>query len=321
MPVKDIILIVVFVLVVIFLWNFFKQEKVPKNTVLALTGSLGQGKSFIGVKEAIKHHNKMRLLYMLGVIKEKPIFYSNIPVYLGRTFIIFGKKRWTEMLTFNMVIGVDRQSQYCTVFIDELGQFADQYSFNNPFVMQYIQRYMRLFRHWTDGKLIWTDQASDNVVKPLRSRTNVIYNLSNFRRWWLLFYKVDVQRVTMIEDVITMDEVTSGEDLPYFFGILPFKYFTFLNKVLFFIMPPKYYDSRCYSETYLATDNYKSMYFKKYKTEDYLQLPNFREMKQIYKTNGRISLKQAEYFLEEHKELIENEKKVLKQINKEDKTD
>jgi hypothetical protein len=275
------------IFLVVVLVHHFTQKQIPKNTVIGFTGALGSGKSYIGVHQALKHYRSIRGLIFWGLlkVKEKPVLLSNIPIYMGRKYLFFGKEIWSNKLTYAHLVGIDHIPEHSTIFVDEFGQFASQYDFDNPFVMQYLQKFLRLFRHWTDGKLIFTDQSSSNIVKALRTRMNQIYHLSDFGRFLFFFYKVNVQELHYLEEgVQTTTNQTELQDLPFFFGYLPFKYLKFLNP-----FKPKY-DSRCYSITYqpMTHNNFDS--WDKYKTNYFIDLPNNAEMRTQYRKHGFISL-------------------------------
>lgn len=292
----DLILIAAIIMAVFVLFNYFGQKRIPKNTLIGFTGSLGSGKTYLGVREAIKHYKYTRLLFKLRIIrrKTKPLFYSNIPIYLGKQFLFFGEPVWSRQLTYAHLTGVDRIPEYSTVFIDEFGQFASQYDYDNPFVMQYLQKFLRLFRHWTDGKLIFTDQSSSNIVKALRTRMNQVYHLSDFRRSWIFFFKVNVQELHFVEDgVQTMTTQEEINDLPYFFGYLPFKFLTFLNPF------KKSYDSRCYSITYNPIQESIPLSWNQYKTNYFIDLPNNTMMRKQFRQDGYISLPDMLNYLKE----------------------
>jgi hypothetical protein len=149
------------------------------------------------------------------------------------------------MITYEHLTLQERIVEYSVLFIDELGQFADQFSYDNPFVVQYLQKFIRFIRHYIDGYLVLTDQTSSNVVVQIRRRINVIYNLSNFRRFMLFFYKTNVDEVHITEDITTIKNANIPDsEQEYFLGYLPFKWFRFLDISRFFTY--KSYESRCY---------------------------------------------------------------------------
>lgn len=241
-----IILIVLIILIVILLYQTFRAKKLTKNTVLCFTGGLGAGKTFMGVKSTLRYYKLMRLRYYIGKlpfmcalgigVKTKPVIYSNIPIK-------YGKKKYAEIFTREHLLMSAALPMGAIVFIDEIGQFASQYDYDNPYVMVLVQRFIRFYRHFIEnGKLIVTDQSNSNIVVAIRRRINVIYNLNNFRRFCgvLPFFKVDVNELQSIEDTINTNNLELT-DTEYFFGFLPYKWQK--NK--------RHYDSRCYSIMYM----------------------------------------------------------------------
>jgi hypothetical protein len=292
----EILFIAAIIMAVVIVIHLFTQKKIPNNTVIGFTGALGSGKSYIGVHQALKHYSAVRRLifFRLLRVKKKPVLLSNIPIYMGRKFVFFGKQIWSQQLTYAHLVGIDHIPEHSTLFIDEFGQFASQYDFDNPFVMQYLQKFLRLFRHWTDGKLIFTDQSSSNIVKALRTRMNQIYHLSDFHRFLFAFYKVNVQELQYLEDgVQTTTSQTEIQELPFFFGYLPFKYLKFLNP-----FKPRY-DSRCYSITYQPLYHQSFNPWSAYKTDYFIDLPNNSQMRKQFKYNGFISLDDMLKYLHE----------------------
>lgn len=305
-------LIVLYTAIVLITWLFAK--KVPNDTVLAFTGGLGQGKTLIGVNTALKKLKKARIMWALGWLndKEMPQLYSNIPIMIKNGLIVrIGYKmrngvkmerfEFSILLTYEMLTMIDRTNEYSITFIDELGQFADQYSYDNPFVMQYLQFYIRFYRHFIDGYFIYTDQASDNITKPIRVRTNMIHNLNGFRRFLIFFYKVDVLEFIMSEDAQT---ITSNqlEEPPYFFGHLPFKFFKKLDITR--LWSHKKYDSRCYSPLYKDVVFGKTETHAEYKTDYLIDLPNNTEMKKLFKKQGYITQEQMQKYTAEWREIV-----------------
>jgi hypothetical protein len=291
----DILLIIAAVFLIIFLYNYFKQKHIPNNTVLAFTGALGSGKSFLAVRTGIKYFKRTlrtRALFRLiplpvlgfgkKYLPEEPQFYSSIPVYIGRLWIFFGKKRWATQLEEDHLLLNSRIVEYSVVFIDEIGAFASQHDWDSPFVMIKLQEFMRFFRHYVDGLLILTDQSSSNIVVDIRRRINQIYHLSDFRKYFFMFYKINVSEIHITEDLINMRDADEQEQ-PYFFGFVPMKWMYLLP---FFT---KHYDSRCYSINYLADYADYENIWSKLKTNYFIEMPNSDEMRKEYKKQGFIT--------------------------------
>jgi hypothetical protein len=317
-------------LLVYFVITWWNQKKKPKSTVVCLTGGLGTGKSFIGVGIArisllwrriawfIGFYDKRIFIRKIGPIRfykriraSKPLMYSNIPIALSfyrKTVkddtkrVIHEKgevKEWSVMLTYEHLLTTISMVEYSVIFVDEVGQFANQYEFDNPFVMQDLQKFFRFCRHWLDCKLIVTDQNSSNIVVALRRRINNILNLSNFRRVLVFFYKVDVAEIVVTDDATTIINTEDATNLPYFFGLLPFKFLPFLNRLLGY---KKRYDSRCYSIMYdPATDEQadKEISWNQYKTKYFIELPTNKQMRDEFKKKGFLTQPEMTKYIEE----------------------
>ena len=293
---------------------FIFRKKVPKDTVVAFTGGLGSGKTLIGVSQSVKSYRRYLLLWRLGQLKDRdgkkvpiPLFYSNIPVKIKIPFyarkyfkgqLIKKKFVFAEKLKYEHILTVERVREYSVVFIDELGQFADQYSYDNPFVVVYLQSFIRFFRHFIDGRMFITDQSSSNVVVQIRRRLNVIYNLSEFRRVNFWFYKVKVDQMLITEDIMTIKE-SNQDDEQYFAGYVPFKFFRFLDFTRLFTY--KKYVSRVYAPLY---DNVLSSLdnetFGEYYTKYLIDIPKNEQLKKDYKKDGFVTRDKMIDFIEKN---------------------
>lgn len=236
-----------------------RAEKITKNTVVAFTGSLGTGKTYIGTHYAKKCYRKQKIKHLLYSILPKPLkslihggkekarLYSNIPIIIGHKHIkLTGSKRkksvplYSTPLSSEVITLKKRIPESSIIFIDEIGQFASQYDYDNPRVMEQFHHFVRFYRHFIDGRLIVTDQSSDNIVVQLRRRINLIYNLNDFKRFWFImpYYKVNVTPVLSLEGIKQAETVEEKER--YFFGSLPY----------WWQKKKRIYDSRCYSQLY-----------------------------------------------------------------------
>ena len=295
--------------------NFLRSKKFPQDTVICLTGGLGTGKTLIAVDQAIKEYRKRLLMWRLGLYNkrkglklikkaEMPRLYSNIPLLLRRPIYISRKliphrEYFSEVLTYEHILLLDRVPEYSVVMIDEVGQVADQYQYDNPFVMQDLQKFVRYFRHFVDGKLILTDQSSSNIVVAIRRRINKIYNLHDFKRNWFFFFKVKVQELFISEDIMTTAEENIHKDYEFFYGLLPLKWLRFLDITRLWTY--KKYDSRCYSVMYDdVVKKQNDRQHEGYKTDYVIDIPNNAEMRKEFRAKGFIPADKMQEYIKQY---------------------
>lgn len=227
------------------LYKMFKSYRISNNTVVAFTGTMGSGKTYIAVREAVQAYRRQRLSHRLykwflpyRIFKPSGKYpatiYSNIPIKIGR-------KKYSEPLLVEHLLREKPLPQKAVVVIDEIGQFASQWDYDNPLVREQIADFTRFFRHWIDGRMFITDQSADNIVKPIRCRLGMIYHLNDFRRCFGIapLFTVTVTPLLCVEDNNTAIQIENEEER-FFFGFLPYKWMRSWRR----------YDSRCYSEIY-----------------------------------------------------------------------
>lgn len=298
--------------------SFYKAKKMPKDTVICFTGGLGTGKTLIAVNQAIKAYRKTLLLWKLGRYKykdeagkkknvEMPLFYSNIPIMIKMPFFIKGpKKQFSYMLDYDHILLKKIIKEYSVIMIDEVGSIANQYSYDNPFVRQFVEELFRFFRHIVDGRIFLTDQSSGNIAINIRRRLNIVYNLHEFKRDKLFFYKVNVVSVVQIDEAQTTLEMNKEEEFPYMYGYLPFKFFKKLDPTRFFTY--KKYESRVYKYIYddYLQDFNDPISFNDFYTKYLIRIPNTKIMKDDFKKQGFLTQNQMEKYYNEFIENFEN---------------
>ena len=245
-----ILLIIATIIVVFVLWKSFKAFKLPDNNIICFTGTLGSGKTYLAVSNALKAYKRQRLKHFIYkhfkpfkfMCPESvyPAFiYSNIPIQINSS-----KKhpKYSIPFTKKHLLMQELLPERCVVLIDEIGQFCSQWEYDNPYVMQNTQTLIRFFRHFTNGKMFLTDQVSDNIVKPIRDRMGFIYQLNGFERVFkiLPFYQTSVIPILSLDNGMTSIEQENPNSF-YFFGFLPYKW-----------MKIKHYESRCFKPLYTS---------------------------------------------------------------------
>ena len=249
-----IVTILLLVVVGYLLYRFVKAYRLPNNNIICFTGTLGSGKTYLAVAQALRTYKRQRLkhffyrklrflrpllCFFMPECKFPASLYSNIPIQIN-----FSKKRprYALPLTKEHLLMMELLPERAVVLIDELGQICSQWEFDNPYVMQNVQTLVRFFRHFTNGKMFVTDQVSSNIVKPIRDRLGYVYQLNDFHRDMLLlpFFKVDCIPLQNLDDGGTNIEADLNDiSIFYFYGFLPYKW-----------MKLKHYESRCFRKLY-----------------------------------------------------------------------
>lgn len=258
-------------------WSF-RASKKPKDRVRLYCGTMGSGKTFNAVNDTVRAYKRMLFRSRLMPWKYKtPHFYSNIPIQLRK--LKRKERNYLTCLCGRKIKNVDHVAKYCLdsgvelrsllenwgvlnkwitkehlflnkllpdntcVLLDEMSLIADQYSHDIPEVREQLVFFIGFCRHWFlghGGLLACTAQATDSIVKQVRTKFGVCVLLSNFRRllWITPWYVVDVHEMLNADDVrIVDDDVTIEKKIkPYYFGYLGYR--------------KRFYNSRCYSLAY-----------------------------------------------------------------------
>lgn len=226
----------ILILIALFLlgWWLLKPYIISYDTVCAFTGGLGSGKSLMSVKMALKllRKNRMKVkwhnLFHKNKI-EKPLLFSSIPLRVSR-------KEWALQLREEHLLLSARLPEKCVVFIDEIDQFASQFEFKEPNILENFNEWARLFRHYTKGGyMVCNAQSSDNIVLQIRRRMNTVFNLMQFKKHFFRFYTVRIRNITIAEDIKTIEEENAEDNTSRAFGYIPFL---------------RRYDTYCYSDRY-----------------------------------------------------------------------
>lgn len=255
------ILALLVIIIAIFL---FISYTLNYDTVVAFTGGLGSGKTFLSVKTARKLLRKVRFEVWLYNLfhkdkKIKPMLYSSIPVKVS-------KKEWALELTPEHCLLKTRLCEKAIVFIDEIGAFASQFDFDLPNVKDNFNEFTRLYRQYTKGGyLVVNDQCSENINLYIRRRINTVFNLMHFKKWLGFIYTVRVRNISISEEIKTIEEEDTEDSTTIMFGLIPFF---------------KSYDTYCYSERYNTVPFNAENQFKYYKRNKMLVCPKNRVKKE-----------------------------------------
>ena len=277
-------------------WKILKSYRLNTyDTIVSFTGGLGSGKSFLSVDMAIKLLRRKRrevkwknLFRKKGSKLPRPLLYSSIPVRIS-------KKEMAVQLTDKHLTLQQKLVQNSVVFIDEIGSFCSQFDFKAKNA-DVFDEFIRFYRHYTKGGfIVCNDQCSENIVLQVRRRLNTVYNLMGFRKWFGLFYTVKVRNISVSEEIKTIEEQDTEDNMTTLFGIIPWS---------------RRYDTHCYAPRYQYVPESDPIPHAGLTKLDILRLPK----KEVQTLDSRI--KQAQ----EQAEKAENAQKAydeLKKINQE----
>ena len=259
---------------IFILWKIFKSYSLNTfDTVVAFTGGLGSGKSFLSTEMSIKLLRKKRRevkwknhFRKKGNKLPRPLLYSSIPVRIS-------KKENAVILTEKHLLLQEKLVQGSVCFIDEIGSFCSQFDYKAKNA-DVFDEFIRFYRHYTkNGFIVCNDQCSENIVLQVRRRLNTVYNLMGFRKWFGLFYTVKVRNISVSEEIKTIEEQDTEDNMTTLFGLMPWF---------------RRYDTHCYSPRYDYVPNGNDQYHETLQKLDILRLPK----KEVQTLDSRI--KQAQ---------------------------
>ena len=249
----------VIIIALIIVWFIVKPYFIHYDTVLSFTGGLGSGKSLISTEMAVKLLRKNRIKVMWHNIRHpkkkiaRPLLFSSIPLRISR-------KEWALQLLPEHLLLLKQLPEKCVVFIDEIDSFASQFDFKLPNIIENFNEFARFFRHYTKGGyLVCNTQSTDNLVLQIRRRMNTVFNLMHFKKWVFIFYTVKIRNISLSEDIKTIEQEDTEDNMSTYFGMLPI----FLRR----------YDTYCYSGRYVTVPKGEERVYMALKTNTVMDCP------------------------------------------------
>ena len=247
--------IVIVIIAQVIWWRSYKINTF--DTVVAFTGGLGSGKSYMSTEMAIRLLRRQRIkVFFHNVLHpkskwEKPLLYSSIPVRVS-------KREMATVLTDRHLLLQERLALRSVVYIDEVGGYCSQFDYRATNT-DVFDEFVRFFRHYTQGGyLIVNDQCSENIVLQVRRRLNTVYNLMDFRMYpskmLPLFYTVKVRNISVSEEIKTIEEQDTEDNMTMLIGLVPWA---------------RRYDTYCYSHRYDTVTDRTDTLHQGYK-QDYI---------------------------------------------------
>ena len=171
------IVAIIIVVIAIIFWLRGRKIKVIEPYVLAYCGSLGSGKTYLGIQKSIKLYKKNFKKYLKEGAKRKefsapPVFYSNIPVqFKFKGQLVRSVSNIKEILLLNR-----KAPRGSILFIDEIGLLINKWKFKEEVVQHQLSECFRLWRQYTQGGyIVMTDQTIDDIIKPIRDRIGILF--------------------------------------------------------------------------------------------------------------------------------------------------
>ena len=193
------------------------------------------------------------------------MLYSSIPVQIS-------KKESAVILTEKHLTLQEKLVQGSVCFIDEIGSFCSQFDYKAKNA-DVFDEFIRFYRHYTkNGFIVCNDQCSENIVLQVRRRLNTVYNLMGFRKWFGLFYTVKVRNISVSEEIKTIEEQDTEDNMTTLFGFMPLR---------------RRYDTHCYSGRYDYVPEGDIKLHETLKKLDILRLPK----KEVQTLDSRIAQK------------------------------
>lgn len=263
------------IIAVILLLKTYRLD--TRDTVIAFSGGLGSGKTFLSVRTALRALRWSRFLWRLDKLFHpvsrkhdlKPELYSSIPIRTV-TGILRKKETFSHKLTPEILLLQERIPPRSVVMIDEIGSFMSQFEYRAVNADR-LDEFVRLFRHYTlGGKFICNDQCSENIVLQVRRRLNTVYNLMRFRKLPLLpVWHCRVRNILISEEIKTVQTERHAEDeFQILLGLMPGK-------------SRKNYDTYCYSRRYLRLWKTRTGRYTELKKDDLLKNPTIKVVDRI----------------------------------------
>lgn len=275
------------IFILFFILVFFiivKPYFIKYDNLVSFTGGLGSGKSFMSVQTALVLYRKQRLrvrVYNFFHPRDRqplPELYANIPVRINR-------RKMAIRLTKEHLLLQDKIVPRSVTLLDEVDCFANQWQHDNPCIVNKrggdengnFDEFCRFYRQYTKGGyLIFNTQATANENLVIRRRQNTVITLFNFRKygipliWPAIFYTVKARNKTLSDDVTTIEEGNTEDNMRIMFGFFPLT---------------RHYDTYCYSGRYESVPSLPQRRFKGLKTNECLIAPLGRQPKHTTNTD------------------------------------
>lgn len=278
--------LILIVVIIIALFILFKFKKLPLDSVVMVNGAVGSGKTSTAVYLAIKSYKKelraykIRKFLHLKVENEKPLLYSNIPLF-NVDYV---------PITIDLILRKKRFNYKSIVLISESSLVANSQSKNDKFVNDRLTLWLKLIRHELHGTytkvpnlIVETQSINDNHYSFDRCITQSLYLVKKFN---IPFFRIVKARELLLFDSVVNEVDDEIEKDVCRWYIVP--------KSIF-----QKYDSYCYS---VLTDNltsYNESVKHEFKEKKIFEIATLLKYEELNNYNSQ--------FKKESKEVLKNE--------------
>lgn len=290
-----------------FKWILYNRIAAIKNFFVRIHNKLvvkriAKNGKRIEKNKAIKYKGWKVRYWQEKVKRKKPMLYSNIPINFKSH--LFGRKReWSIMLEETHLLLVKEITEYSVVFVDEMPQFVNQFSWNEKVVQENLNEFITFFRHYIGGYFIVNAQSEDDIVVQFRRKLNQGVWCFDFKKHLFgLFYTNRMCDYIISDSIQTMSNTYIEENTKLHFGLFP---------------PKKTYDTRCYSPRYLNTlDKAKPRYkWTNLKTTKVIRMKEYISPLDTETTDDEKKLMKQKAYKLARKEIQDEEIKTQPHIN------
>lgn len=276
-----IIFILFVIILIIVLVVLFKFKKLPLDSVVMINGSVGSGKTSTAVYLAIKSYKKnlrfykIRKFLHLKVENEKPLLYSNIPLF----------KVDYVPITNDLLLRKQRFNYKSIVLISESSLVANSMSNKDSFINDRLTLWLKLIRHELHGTyakvpnlIVETQSINDNHYSFDRCITQSLYITKKVN---IPFFRLVKARELLLFDSVVNNMDDDLESCQMRWYLVP--------KSIF-----KKYDSYAYS---ILTDNLNSYAIVSnhpYKKKLVFEIATLLKNKEIQEYNKQFEIKESD---------------------------
>lgn len=256
------IVIVLFVLAIIVI---VKPYTIRHDTLTLFTGSLGCGKSFWTVQQAVVQLRKNRFnIFLKNINPIRRLIYKKPkiprPIMLSTIPIRISLREMSSPLGIKQIVLQQRVPEGAVVVIDEFNLMLSQMDYKIE-SEELVNEFFTLYRHQTGGHIFINTQCIDKCHWIARYVVNRAYNLREFRKPIFglpILAWVKVRNISIGDEIKTVenadDEKDGWRNLFSFFPIF------------------RRYETRCYRDRYKGLPPYEFRQYAKLKRNSFVKI-------------------------------------------------